>query len=86
MEYRAIELVARLGPAGIVCDIDLPHADIVELTRRIKASRAGTRAVLVLIADGIPADGHAADGFLRQPVDPLDVVSLIGAPGRSRTA
>jgi CheY-like chemotaxis protein len=81
---RGGEALARLSddrPDVVLCSVDLPGLSGAELTRRIRTLEGGDRIVVILIGEGDEPAGNAADGFLRQPFDPMKVVDLIEALG-----
>jgi len=51
----------------------------VELTRLIRIIAGGERTVVILIGDGDEPPGNAADVYLRQPFDPMDVVEALSS-------
>jgi circadian clock protein KaiC len=83
---EAMERIDRQVPDLIVADIGLPHEDGIEFIRRVR-TRGGREAAVpavALTAWALPRDrARAKDaGFqahLVKPVDPLTLVSVVGA-------
>ena len=78
---EALALLPGERPDVVLCGTDLPGVDGVELTRRIRLTEGGDQIIVILIGDGDEPAGNAADGFVRQPFDPIKVVELIEALG-----
>jgi DNA-binding NarL/FixJ family response regulator len=77
----AVELTARLRPDVVLLDIRMPVMDGIEATRRIIASGASSRVILLTTFD---LDEYAyaglragASGFLLKLVQPVDLVTAI---------
>jgi CheY-like chemotaxis protein len=81
---RGEEALACLSddrPDVVLASVDLPGVSGAELTRRIRLTEGGDRIIVILIGDGDEPAGNAADGFVRQPFDPMKVIELIEAVG-----
>ncbi len=80
---EGLELAARLKPALIVLDIQLPLMDGHEVARRLK-KQPGTRdiPIVVVTSYAMPKDREQAlasgcDGYIEKPIDPDTFVSEI---------
>ena len=73
----AVALLTEDPPNVVLCEVDLPGLGGVELTRRMRRITGGERTIVILIGDGIEPAGNAADGYLRQPFDPMKAVELV---------
>ncbi len=78
---EAVRLTAELAPDVVLMDVRMPVLDGLEATRRIVASGAGTR-VLVLTTYDVDDAVHAAlragaSGFLLKDVRPADLAEAI---------
>ena len=83
---RALEAHAELRPDVVVLDLILPGVDGIEVARRMKAERPGTR-ILVLTGrtDGgavLAAMRAGVDGFLVKTSGVRDIASAIERVGR----
>lgn len=81
---RGEEALTRLSddrPDVVLASVDLPGVSGADLSRRIRLTEGGDRVVVILIGDGDEPAGNAADGFVRQPFDPVKVIELIEALG-----
>jgi DNA-binding response OmpR family regulator len=76
---EALACLSDDRPDVVLASVDLPGVSGAELTRRIRLIQGGDRVVVILIGDGDEPAGNAADGFVRQPFDPINVVDLIEA-------
>lgn len=82
---KALEVARQLRPHLILLDVHLPDADGRELCQRLKADPEFARVPVVLISATL--SGYAsqleslrwgqADGFIREPVEPEALVSLV---------
>jgi DNA-binding NarL/FixJ family response regulator len=77
----AVEAARRLGPDVVLMDIRMPVLDGIEATRRIVATRSGTR-VLMLTTFGL--DGYVYDalragasGFMLKDAPPEEIVAAV---------
>jgi signal transduction histidine kinase/ActR/RegA family two-component response regulator len=79
----ALRIASRLAPDVFVLDIGLPDLDGNELARRLRASPAGRRAMLIALTGyGQPADREASreagfDHHLVKPVDPARLAAIL---------
>jgi CheY-like chemotaxis protein len=73
----AISAFAEHAPDVVLCQVDLPDLGGVELTRLIRRTAGGERTVVILIGDDDEPPGNAADGYVRQPFDPMSVIELV---------
>lgn len=83
---QALDLIARTRPDVALMDIRMPVLDGIEATRRIAATDAGTR-VLMLTTFGedrqvVESMRAGASGFLLKDVDPPDLVHAISVVAR----
>jgi two-component system, chemotaxis family, chemotaxis protein CheY len=76
---EAVALLTEDLPAVVLCEVDLPGLGGVELTRLIRTTAGGEQTVVILIGDGDEPAGNAADGYLRQPFDPMKAIELVEA-------
>ncbi len=90
---EALRLVADSHPDLVVLDVDLPDIDGFEVCRRIKADpQTSAIPVLHLSAQYVLEEDRAhgmvngADGYLIQPVEPLELVASIRGLIRMRDA
>jgi CheY-like chemotaxis protein len=74
-----------IRPDTILMDTQMPGLSGLQL---IKALRGRTEARIIAISGSDPGEmiRQAADGFLLKPIQPEDVVALLGAPGKSSIA
>ena len=59
----------------ILCDLQLPEMDGIELVRRLKAANPAAPPIVAVTAYSMPGDQEAAiaagfDGYLTKPIDP----------------
>jgi len=83
---QALDLVARKRPEVVLMDIRMPVLDGIEATRRIAATDAGSRVLMLTtfgedqqVAEALRA---GASGFLLKDVDPPDLVHAITVVAR----
>jgi NarL family two-component system response regulator LiaR len=78
---EAVAAVARLAPDVALVDLVMPNVDGIEAIKRIRASQAPTRViVLTSFADEatmLPAVRAGAVGYLLKDVEPRDLVAAI---------
>jgi CheY-like chemotaxis protein len=74
-----------IRPDAILMDTQMPGLSGLEL---IEALRGRTEARIIAISGSDPGEiiRQAADGFLLKPIQPEDVVALLGAPGKLPSA
>jgi len=90
---QGIELAASSDADAILLDVVMRGMDGFEICRRLKAD-AATRDIPVAFVtamrasrdDRIKALEMGAEGFLCKPVDDAELITLIGAMGKIRTA
>ena len=89
----ALSAAADTSPALIVLDVQLPDLDGLEVCRRLKADpRTADIPVLQTSATFVSAERKAqglesgADGYLTQPVEPLELVATVRALLRASAA
>jgi signal transduction histidine kinase/ActR/RegA family two-component response regulator len=81
---RGLELVNAVRPDVGIIDISLPIMDGYQVARRIRAEPHGREMLLVALSgydfplDAAPSPEHAFDHHLVKPVDPDQLVRLIG--------
>jgi DNA-binding NarL/FixJ family response regulator len=78
---EAVDLAAELGPDVILMDVRMPKLDGVEATRRIVASGAEARILILTTFDldeyVYEAIRAGASGFLLKDVQPVELVDAI---------
>jgi DNA-binding NarL/FixJ family response regulator len=78
---EAVDLAAELGPEVILMDVRMPKLDGVEATRRIVASGAEARILILTTFDldeyVYEAIRAGASGFLLKDVQPVELVDAI---------
>jgi DNA-binding NarL/FixJ family response regulator len=83
---EAVQLAEELGPEVILMDVRMPRLDGIEATRRIVASRPGTRIVALTTFDldeyVYEAVNAGASGFLLKDISPSDLVHAVGVVAR----
>ena len=83
----AVELHARLSPALVLLDVNLPGLDGFEVLRRIGAS--GTPVIMLTAReeelDKLVALRMGADDYVVKPYSPVEVVARVGAVLRRAT-
>ncbi len=90
---EALRLVAERGPDVVVLDVELPDIDGFAVRRRIKADpRTAATPVLHLSAHYVLDEDRSyglasgSDGYLIQPVEPLELIARIRGLLRMRRA
>jgi two-component system response regulator AdeR len=82
-----VELHARLSPALVLLDVNLPGLDGFEVLRRIGAS--GTPVIMLTAReeelDKLVALRMGADDYVVKPYSPVEVVARVGAVLRRAT-
>jgi CheY-like chemotaxis protein len=80
---RLEEVTAQ--PDVVLMDTQMPGLSGLEL---IQALRGRTEARIIVISGSDPGEAirQATDGFLLKPIEPEDVVALLGTSGKSPTA
>lgn len=89
----ALQLVAQQQPDLIILDVQLPGVDGFEVCRQIKAN-PGTSSIPVLhlsasfvkSEDKVQGLEGGADGYLTQPVEPIELIATVKALLRIREA
>ncbi len=77
----AMEIIARENPALVLLDVWMPELDGIELLRRIKASRPGTRVIMISghanIENAVAATRLGADDFIEKPFSVTGLLASI---------
>jgi CheY-like chemotaxis protein len=84
---EALEAAARVPPAIVFLDIDMPRLDGIETCRRLRADGVTSEATIVMLTaashdDAVArAEAAGADLFLTKPFSPLDLLRLVDRIG-----
>ncbi len=78
---EAVELVPRTHPGLILMDLTMPGMDGYEVCRRLKLEPDPPAVLVVSALDGaedeVAARRAGADGYVRKPFSPPDLLALI---------
>jgi CheY-like chemotaxis protein len=78
----ALKVAEDLEPDVVLLDIRMPGMDGYEVCRRLKASPNPPKVVMVSaktsLEDERQAEEAGADGYLRKPFSPLEILRLVG--------
>jgi len=85
---QALELAARVPPAVVFLDVNMPRLDGLATCRALREGEATRAATIVMLtAAGEQAEAAAraagADHFLTKPFSPLDLLHLVDALGEA---
>jgi two-component system cell cycle response regulator DivK len=79
---QALAASATFKPQLVVADIQLPLVDGLDLTRRLKANRSRTAALIALTGYAMKSDDRRAveagcDAYLTQPLNPRGLLETV---------
>jgi two-component system chemotaxis response regulator CheY len=85
---HALEVARDVAPAVVFMDIDMPHLDGIEATRRLRDQENGGVSATIVMLTAAGASEHeeraraaGADLFLTKPFSPLDLLRLVDELG-----
>jgi two-component system chemotaxis response regulator CheY len=84
---EAVEVALREHPKLVFLEVDMPHVNGVDASRRLRAEDATSGATIVMLTaahgDRVEAKAEAAgaDLFLTKPFSPLDLLRLVDRLG-----
>lgn len=80
---QAVAVLARIAPALILMDLQMPRVDGFELTRRLKADPQRARIPIVALTanamtgDEVKAYAAGCDGYITKPIDVLELPKTV---------
>ena len=78
---EAIAMASAVRPGMLVLDLTLPRADGFAVAEAVRQTHGGAVPIVVITADGSPAEKArriGAVGYLRKPFDVDDLAELVG--------